>query len=455
MANSYPRAPRLLALHIGAALLGASLPALSLEYSGSVQAGLTHSDNSLQTERGERSDVEYGLGAAIEIAHRAGRIDFMGNYGADHTEFDRNTQDTSNELSGDSLLNFALLPELLSWQLRHSRSNERTDTREVDIPDNRDTREIIATGPQLRLPVTDHDFLTASAQYMQVNNDLGTGGDNDSDRKIGSLGWTRLVTPSLDLSLDASRQDVDFDQRGQADLQTERAGLSAVQRYRLGRLEATVGRNRTERDGGERVSGGYYRGYADLSSAGHTFSIAGTQELTDSALGLDAFGFGQGQGDGVIPDDNFDPANPNFDQIDIVERRSVELNYSTVRVCDRCVLSARLVHDESDFDTSPDDERSRGGSVGFDYRWTETFSTGVSYAIERTDYTDDPDHRQDDTDELALEARWQFAPAWSLLGDVAREERDSNQADGDYTEHRVGLAVRYSFDHRTAGSGAR
>ncbi len=454
IAAAIPSTPSRLALHIASALLASvSMQVHALEYAGQVEGGITHTDNSLQTQRNELSDREFTLGSELELAHQGGRVNFIGQYDFEHTQFDRNTQSTSNELNGNSQFEFALLPEMLNWQLRHSRSNERTDTREADISDNRETREIIGTGPQLRLPVSDHDFLNISAEQMQVRNQVDVGTDNDSSRQTGNVGWTRLITPRLDLSLDVSRQDVDFDQQGQTDLQTERAGISAVQRYRLGRVEASIGRNRTTRDQGDDVSGGYYRAYADLNAAGHSFSLAGTQELTDSALGLDTGDFGLGQGDGIVPDDNFDPRDPNFDVIDIVERRSIELNYRTVRVCDRCEVSLSMQRDEQDFDITLEDEVSQSGSAGLDYRWSENFETSVNYTLERTDYTDDPNNRQDDIYTLALEAGWQFARSWWLVGTLESEERDSSEVEGDYTENRVGLALRYTFEQRDSSGG--
>lgn len=429
----------------GLLLLGGavSLPAGALEWSGHVQGGVTHTDNSRLAEKQKEADDEYDLASAIALSHRGSSLDFNADYALDYADYAKGTQDSSTELEGNSRLGWKLLPSL-TWDVRHSRTTELANRRQVDTAQNRESRDLIATGPRLRLPVTDHDFLNGSAQLMQVRDDLA----GDSAREVYSAGWTRLVSPTVDLTADFTRNDIDYDLSDSQDVKISRASLTGVKRYRLGRMEATLGRNKSERVNGETNYGGYYRGYVDYDAVGHVFSLAAVQELTDSSLGLDEPGFASSERGGVIPERNFDPRNSNFDVVDVVERRSIELNYSTQRLCNRCEVRARLMQDDQDFKRAARDEIETGARLSVDYRWSELFHTELSYARSKLRFLDDPANREDDTDALTLEARWQFSHAWWLVSELAHERRDSTEAGADYQENRIGLGVRYEFEHR-------
>lgn len=440
-----PASPlRLLSIAVAVAGLGAASASRALEWQGYVGAEFEHTDNSLQSATNEQSDLERALVAGLQARQQSTALDAQIDYMVDAVDFADDTQESSTRLSGEARASWHILPEKLDWNFRHTRRDEVANSRQVDITDDREKRDLFSTGPSLRLNLTNHDTLGLNAEVARLSGDESV---TENDRLSAGASWMRLINPLTDAVLSLQHTEVDYDERAQQDLTFDRASLQVVRRIRDGRIELTGGVNRSERDGGDSDTSPLWRVYGEHSALGHTFSVAYVDELTDSSVGLDDPDFAQGPvgGGGILPGDNFDPDNGNFDVADIVHRKTLDVRYQTTRLCDVCTPTVRLYMDDEDFDRSLRDEREVGVELGLDYRWTERFSTRVGYRHSVLDYPDDPDDREDTREESYLEARYELFRNVQLTAMLAHETRESDVDSADYTENRILLGVRYAF----------
>lgn len=422
-----------------------SASANALEWSGYAGAATKYTDNSLQEPVDKQWDLSYIGSGGLDLAHRSTDVDLTANYDVTYTTFDNKTQSNETAFTGDGVAHWYLMPETLTWDFNHRNTRTTRQPGEVDTTDTRSTQTILSTGPSSRLNLTSRDSLQLSAQAM----DVSTSGDvdNDSSRSVYSAALVHLTSQIQSFGLRATQQEVEYDGDISPDVTFTQTALEWNRAYRSGRMQVSVGQNRSKRDELAANDGDLYRLYFDFNNVGHTFALAAAQELTDSMLGLYQPGFAEPTTQSQGPaQNNFTPDSTALDVIDVIDNSHIEVNYSTVRLCDRCQPYLRLSYDQQDYELQPLDQTSKSAQVGMGYALTSRWNANLAYSRSDVDFLDTD--RTDVTSSSVLGVTYDLTTDFILQGQLQRDRRNS---DGDLQDYSVSTGLvgfQYLFGNR-------
>lgn len=420
---------------------------------GSVQAGdgptvvlgvgAEHTDNAYRSSVFERSEMKefVDLDLGYRRAGTALEADVLYN-----TEFANYEHDTTAEdavIRGRAALTWHVLPGRLQWDLSHDRSEQLQDTRQPDIRNNKQIRDVISTGPTFVARMGPVDNLVFNAMFFDVSYDdsdrtVGGGArDSDNQRLQGGVSWQHLRSKTDTLSLNYQYMESEFDDTDD-EFQFQRVFGTYAVRLASGGYSVSLGANNSERKNGAGDSNGFMAQAAwQLATGGHRFRLTAVNELTDSGIGLG--------GSSLIGND-FRPNDGNFDVIDMVERRRLDFGYGYDRLCERCTLDFGVVADSQDFDVQPRDQEQLGFSARFGYQLTPTMKASLRAGYSEIDYSDDPaGDRTDERTEYALFVDWRLSRPMTATFWVAHDERDSDVGRQGYEELAGGVRLSYRF----------
>ena len=242
------------------------------------------------------------------------------------SNYENDTTDDENYWEGRSRLNLKALEERLSWDVSHARSEQRRNSRDVDIRNNNESRDLISTGPTLIMRLGATNNLIVGGQYSEVRYEDTS--ESDSERLLGSLAWQHLLSQTSSLSANYQYNEVKFDESEEEYTYHRLFGTYGVKLKSSG-YTISAGANRAERDFGDDTDGFFGQIQWYLTTGGHRFRVNAINQVTDSGVGLGGNG---------LDDGNFQPPDSNFGDIDVVERISVGVNYGYDRLCERCTI---------------------------------------------------------------------------------------------------------------------
>jgi hypothetical protein len=405
-------------------------------------AGVEQTDNAFKSSSDEQDETKEYLNLGLGYLRSGQALSAQIDYNGEFANYENNTTNDDVVLTGSSNLGWSLLPGRLQIGLSHERSEQLRNSRDVDIRNNRQIRDMLSAGPALTARISTVDDLVFSGRLTQVVYDKSgaetTDGQNpgrDSDRVQGGVAWQHRLNKTDLLSANYQYSTSKFDD-SDVEMTFQQVFGTYEVRLRNSGYTASLGLNRSERKGGSSSDGFYGQLGWDLTLGVHRFKAVLINQLTDSGIGLGGNSLSSGS---IGADDS------NFDVVDVVERSSLDLGYGFDGLCERCVVDIGLRYDRQDFDIEPRDQTLSGVTASFGYRLTPTLKASLKTGYTELEFPQDPDGgRKDDRDHYGFSLDWTLSRQLTAQFFLMTDSRDSSQSGvGNYDEAFGGLSVSY------------
>ncbi|KAB7622844.1 outer membrane beta-barrel protein [Alkalilimnicola sp. S0819] len=412
--------------------------AQAMQGAANAGVGLEYSDNLARSSAD--GDGTWGAIAWMggELYEDSERLQLSAESGLQYENYFSSAIDDELLFSLDGRGRYWLLPGRLSWMAENHFQQVRIEPLRTRTPANRQDANLFWTGPELRWPVSAADTLTLGARYGNVYYE-DTPADND--RLLGSLRWSRALTPTTELSVNYQFTDVHYDEntavydQGRLVMVTDdysRSDLYARLAYRLPlwRLRMEAGLTELDREHLDDADGPLFAALLqrDLPREGY-IGLRARRQYTDSGETL--------AGEAALPS-LFNLAASSVLQDIILEQRLdvfAELNR------DDWSLLGGVYRTEENFEELELDRKAYGLSAELAYAPWLTARGAVFFRYEDERYSDID--RDDNTYALGVRAQKRLARRWELGAELGHVERDSSAAGFDFTESRALLYLRF------------
>lgn len=412
---------------LGLILISFQVQSIEINLNGVL--GAEYTDNARKSAVDEESDVKTTLAVNVGLNYEFKDLDAVVNYDIRYHDYDKDTQDDTKTINGDARVVFAQFKNKLVWRLSNSRRNIVRDKSLLDVQDNRQDRSITSISPELTLNLTGSNALITNLKYSDISYEDSE--DLDSERQGGVVSFRHLISKVDNLSLRLTYDDVTF---GDDDADYEYTQAALIYSTTLSRInyQLALGINESSVDD-EDVDGDYINATVNYSHNGSEISFDLNQQLTDPSQGND--------NQFLLEGSQFDGLDTT---LDVYERSSAGLRYSSDFICESCNFSLGAVYIEEDFDNDIFDNDEYGVDVSFTYNLNSSTSLGASAGYR--DYTFDDESRFGfERNNYELFFNTVFAKTLSLRAYVRMEERDSDSGGTSFDESVIGFAANYRF----------
>ena len=114
----------------------------------SLGTGVDQTDNAFKTSVRERSETKEYLDLDVGFLRDSEYLTTTAQYSAELANYENDTTEQKSLLTGSTKLAWKLLPGRVQVDLSHDRSEQMRDSRNPDIRNNRELRDIISAGPR-------------------------------------------------------------------------------------------------------------------------------------------------------------------------------------------------------------------------------------------------------------------------------------------------------------------
>jgi hypothetical protein len=404
------------------------------------QIGLTaiigdyKSDNSLQV-----ADPTARLGDLDNVAKMS--VSTYGNKETERIRTDWSAAVSHEMYSQDALgnhtyydvlwgLDAQVVPKRFVWRFEDTFGQVLIEPGKPDTPLNREGLNVFATGPTLSLPINDRtEFRAFAIARNSVYPDDRTAGASSSEWDVG---FARHASDRTEFGFHVAESEGDFINPGMNPFDTQKAYFQFAAKGSVTTLTAEVGLNRALKPV-ETGDEPYLRLIIKKTlSTGSLLELALSDLITNSAEQFGELARGQ-------------PPGQTYEVIESVyELRTARLGYSKTqgRLELKFGVSAR---EEQPIDEPTIPDRYYQVLDASIYRvWGS--KTGIRFYGTLTKRRFDRGATREDTDtETGFEIAKPFrSPVCRWVIDFSRWARNSTEPSAEYTEHRIGVYVRYS-----------
>jgi hypothetical protein len=340
----------------------------------------TNSDNVERIVGGHRGSFD-SLGITVNHEAMSERVEAAVNGHVQYRTYslDELENETLGELraTGD----FAIVPERFSWLIEDSYAQGATDPFAFEGPGNRESINVLQTGPELTLPFARRMGVILGSLYSDRRYGESRGFDNQSLRSEATL--YRQSSPTARFSLSLIDSDIEYDS-GLPGYEIETVQLGYSKELASGDVLAELGENRVVFDASE-TTGPLYRleWRRDVTARSQVGFIAGRQ-LTDAG---ELFGLVTGQVAADQPLGILLTSNPLQ-----LSQAGFEYGYTG----DRTTVRVRVTdgQEEYELDSSLDND-SVNTSVEFLRLLNPRWNLGLSLASLKRDFEDGSQETRD------------------------------------------------------------
>ena len=173
-----------------------------------IVAGVEHIENPLRLVTPDEDELRSSVSVAAQLDRQTKSFTSLLNYSMSRQEYDRGILNDQTFLDGAGSLTWNLVPQLFTWSLTNTRSNQLIENSRPDVQDNRQVVDYTATGPSLTLPLDRASFVSASAQVGVV--DFAEFELLKHKRNMVNASYTRQLDRRFSLSLQSNFTDADY-----------------------------------------------------------------------------------------------------------------------------------------------------------------------------------------------------------------------------------------------------
>ena len=415
-----------------------STPAMALEYNLGVGNTTLHTSNVARTADDEVNDWVQIPTARLVASHDTGAVELDADYRFERRIYDQDVFDDRNRLTGRADLLWDALPGRIQFFGTNTRTEATINSIQQDVEDNRQLVRTSSVGPRLLLNPRASDQFILEYRYAVVREDdanfFGAGViDTDSDRNRVTASYRLGISQNRTLSLQAFREEVDFDDPGTPDLDIDNLSLSYQSKSGSVELIASGGYSDITRTQGlSRVDGFVGSLSIDWALSGsRNLIITARRNLNDQSQDLQR---GTGRfGRGTVVD--------NSGLNDVFEEDSVGLVYSS-RV-GRNTFGFGYRYQTQDFATQNRDEEEHRINARFERRHTPTVSSNISAQFTRREFLFNG--VEDDFFSASGNIEWQATRRLAFALGANYTDRDSSNANG-FSFEEISGSLSINFD---------
>ena len=158
-----------------------------------------YSDNVYRTPSGQESSSLYAPGFDISYEENTARLQASAEGSLDYLFYSADGLDDRLVGTFDGFADFGIVPETLVWKFIESYGQGLADGQEFATPENVEGINYFATGPELRLALSQRYFMTANAVYANSWYETSDGDSNQYGAGM-SLGRTLSEASTVRLS---------------------------------------------------------------------------------------------------------------------------------------------------------------------------------------------------------------------------------------------------------------
>ena len=345
-----------------------------------VWAGYGKSDNLARTAVAPIDGSYESVGLLLALGHDAERIDASINSDLEFRTYSEQSIDDETVGTLDAKAVFSLAPERVSWLIDENFGQGLRDAFAPVGPNNRESFNVVSTGPRLDLPLGARTNLEMTGLYSSRRYDQSNGVDTDS--VAYELGVFRQATATARFGLVANTNDIDYTNVDAPSYRIDRFSLRYDKRLASGRVRADAGKNEISSSGRTDDEPFFDFEWTRALSGRSDLTITATREFTDSGnqLATTTPGSGTGASDILVT------PNP-------LEEKRLNASY-TVRM-PRTSLSAGVgaTNDRYVSDSTFDNDGTTV-TLGLSHTISARLGIGLNYNSTRRDFTD-PAHVSD------------------------------------------------------------
>ncbi|MEM7707664.1 MAG: hypothetical protein AAF358_19080 [Pseudomonadota bacterium] len=339
---------------------------------------IEYDNNTARIADGQIDDIMLLPSLDFGINRQGSRLDIEAFGLVEHASYVDDTFDSEFRGTVSANATYRVVESRLNWVVQNGLTRSNINVLGVQTPDNVQQTYAFATGPDLTLNLSAADTLVLGARYnfFDADDDAAT---TDSDG-VGVFGqWSRSLTPTSTLGLSLQTSTIGFDQ--EIDLQPDYERRQVTANYikeieggagQSSSIAIDVGYAEAALDGAEDVTSPYFSmRWSRQLTGGEDLGVVLTREIGD--VFADTLSFGNAV---VIPQ-----VQETVVTRDPFVRSSLGVNW-TKDITDRHNLTALLVYDEQDYDTSLLDQELIRASVGLQWQISPlvSLSTAVQWA---------------------------------------------------------------------------
>ncbi len=417
---------------LAALLLLVSPYSQALEFGVSLGYLLEHSDNSLRSPDNELSDRVHAPSLDLSAEHSGPKLLLSGDYNLTRRQYQRDTYDDENLVTGHAALEWYLLPGRLEFVAENIRAQTLIQSSAPDTPSNRQVLALTSAGPNLYLRgFRSPDSIQFEQRFVEIRARVT---DTDSLRRISTATYEMPLSQVTQLALEGNYTSVDF----RNSLVADYSRWHALGRWRrqgaLVDMNLGLGRAEVQREGRAdlgRTIGDFLLVYHPVSTS--SLSLLVQRDQQDHALELMR---DIGVAGAPLPGE---PQNADSDLNEIFTYTSVSLGWE--HSFGRNLLRTELFADRQDYEDVPRDQNRRGGGIIIDRQLRPRLHADTIFRRIRISQPDLD--RVDWENRLELGLRWQPWRRLHLGVRAGYETRSSDEATFEFSEYFGQLSLQY------------
>lgn len=393
----------------------------ALEYEFGVGNTTLHTTNVGRTADNEVNDWVQIPQATLSASHDTGSVELDAAYRFERRIYNEDVFSDRNRLTGSADLLWDALPERIQFFASNTRTEATINSIEQDVEDNRQLVRTTSAGPRILLNPRAGDQFSFEYRYTMVQEDdstfFGDEIDADSERNRFSAAYELGISANRSLTLQASREEVDFDDPGTADLDIDNASLTYQSRGDRLEIMATAGYTDISRTQSLNTVNGF------VGNLSLTWSLPGGSDLTLSARrNLNDQSQDLQRGTGTFGNTVVDNSGLN----DVFEEDSIGVSYNNK--FGRNTLGLAYRYQTQNFATADRDEDENRFSARIARQHTPKVSSSLTAQFTRRDFRFA--NVEDDFLTISGAIDWQANRRLRLAAGARYEDRDSSSVAG-------------------------
>lgn len=414
-------------------LIGASSLTQANDIGASLAVVTEKTDNALKTADNEIEERQDRVDLGVFAEYENSIVSLNTNYLAAKHWFEKDSQEERTTIEGDTRFRLGKETQMADLLLVHSRRSVRSSAEEIDTLANRDERQILSAIPSLRASLSSNDKLMLQGSYSDIDYRLNE--ERNAESQGAAFIWQRQISPVQRIDTSVQHAEISFDAAPDSDYEYQNAAVAYSVTLRQLSYLVELGYNTSKPEVGEDNSSPSFRAEMEYATGLNQFSLFASQRITDTSMGDG----NRGELEGFVPGD---VGSNNLDQI---ERRSLELSWQSQMLCERCDFSASVNTRNDNYLTLDNDVKETGASVGFGYQFTQAARINLNLNRREQRIEDALLDEKITLDTAIFGFEYNFVSELTARIYVEQEKRTSESELTDYKEMITGLSLSYRF----------
>lgn len=426
---------KVLSFFLAVCLLSLScFPVFAFELNVDAYSNIEYSDNVGLTSERPQEDFYQTFGLNVGVSEEKKDFQADATFSLEYGHYYNDTFDDQTSLSsGIGVFNFDIIDSFLNWSTSFTRTEVLTNATEVDVPDNREYRDIIRTGPQITYALSSASNLRFSANYINVENSEAQ--TRDSERLEGQASYYYFYNELTDIFASSTYEDL-LDGDGDQEFKRNTLSLGINRRFVNGSVSLEAGRSRYDLEMADaRESSFYDFSFIRSNVFGNDLTVQYFEDVSDTTIGFEA--------DETSAEESLSTARGSVTS-DIVKRKRATVGLSGP--ISSYYYELDLFWEDEDYAIQLDDEQSHGANLRLEQNVLRGFLMGYEVGYRFSDLIERPTILDEVTMTYLVDANYDVTRNFSVNGFVGYEDRVNQQSSRrEYQELSIGIGLNWNI----------